>query len=178
LASHGGVIGIVAGLPIAARRNEPALPLLWLLDRVAVCSTFDVSLIRVANFLNSEIVGVPTSGTWGVVFTSLDQVPRHPVQLYEAVCYFFIGLALWALYRKGAGAKGGLLLGLLLLLSFSARIALEFFTTPQASYDGSLLLSAGQYLSLPFVLLGLGLVVRSLRASNNSFKPKPLRGSA
>jgi phosphatidylglycerol---prolipoprotein diacylglyceryl transferase len=144
LASHGGVVGVFAGLIVAARQQNPPLKLLWLLDRVAIPSAFAATAIRFANFLNSEIVGTPTSGSWGVVFATLDQIPRHPVQLYEASAYLGIGLLLWTLYRSGAGRRPGLLLGTLFALAFSARVVLEFFKTPQASYDGSFALSAGR----------------------------------
>jgi len=178
LASHGGVLGVFAGLALAARRQVPRIDLLWLLDRVAIPSAFAASAIRLANFLNSEIVGLPTSGRWGVVFTAVDHVPRHPVQLYATAAYLGAGRILWLLYRQRAGTRPGLLLGSLFVLVFSARLVLEFFKTPQASYDGTLVLSAGQLLSLPFIALGIWLVVRATRAANNSSKPTPLRGAA
>ncbi|WP_462116753.1 prolipoprotein diacylglyceryl transferase, partial [Lysobacter xanthus] len=123
LASHGGVVGVFIGLGLAARRHKPPLRLLWLLDRAAIPSTIATASIRLANFLNSEIVGLPTSGTWGVVFAAVDQVPRHPVQLYEAAAYLGIGCVLWSLYRRGLASRSGLLLGTLFVLAFSARFA-------------------------------------------------------
>lgn len=178
LASHGGVVGVFVALFVAARRQRPPVELLWLLDRVAIPSAIAAAAIRLANFLNSEIVGIPTGGTWGVVFSAVDPVPRHPVQVYEAIAYLGAGWLLWALYTNGSGRRPGLLLGVLFVLVFSARLVLEFFKTPQASYDGILALSAGQFLSLPFIALGIWLILRSVRAADISSGPDLLHGSA
>jgi prolipoprotein diacylglyceryl transferase len=164
LASHGGLIGLVIGLWLARRGAQPPLPLPWLFDRVSMPAMVAAVCIRVANFLNSEIVGEPTGGAWGVVFEAVDGVPRHPAQLYEAVAYALIFIALTVVYRRFARTPPvWLLTGLSLLLAFSARIVIEFFKTPQAAYEAGQAFSVGQWLSLPFVLLGLVLVVRALR---------------
>jgi phosphatidylglycerol---prolipoprotein diacylglyceryl transferase len=162
LASHGGVIGVLIGLWVASRKFDPRVPFLWLLDRAAIPAAFGASLIRVANFLNSEIVGIPTSGTWGVVFTSVDQLPRHPVQAYEAISYAISGIILWLMYRRlGKGVPHGLLVGWLLVLVFSMRIILEIWKVPQAAYEAGQALSVGQYLSLPFIAVGVASIVYS-----------------
>lgn len=165
LASHGGVAGLVLGVWWGWRRLDPRPPFLWLLDRVAIPGAFVAICIRVANFLNSEIVGLPTSGGWGVVFESVDAVPRHPAQLYEAAAYLLIFGILVALYRRfGRGTPHGLLTGVLLALVFAARIAVEFVKTPQAAYEAGQAFTVGQWLSVPFVLLGVAIAVRALRA--------------
>jgi prolipoprotein diacylglyceryl transferase len=164
LASHGGLVGLVVGLWLARRGAQPPLPLPWLFDRVSMPAMLAAVCIRVANFLNSEIVGEPTGGAWGVVFEAVDGVPRHPAQLYEAVAYALILVVLTLVYRRFARKPPvWLLTGLSLLLAFSARIVIECFKTPQAAYEASQAFSVGQWLSLPFVLLGLVLVVRALR---------------
>lgn len=164
LASHGGLIGLVVGLWLARRGAQPPLPLPWLFDRVSMPAMVAAVCIRVANFLNSEIVGEPTGGVWGVVFEAVDGVPRHPAQLYEAAAYALILVVLTVVYRRFARKPPAwLLTGLSLLLAFSARIVIEFFKTPQAAYEAGQAFSVGQWLSLPFVLLGLVLVVRALR---------------
>jgi prolipoprotein diacylglyceryl transferase len=163
LASHGGVLGLLAGLIIGTRRTRPPLSILRLADCVAIPAAIGAALIRVANFLNSEIVGVPTNGHWGVVFTSVDSIPRHPVQLYEAVSYSIVAAFLVFLHRRQGLDRRGLLTGWLLFLVFLARIVLEFFKAPQASYDAGLFFSVGQLLSIPFALGGLVLLLRSLR---------------
>jgi phosphatidylglycerol:prolipoprotein diacylglycerol transferase len=164
LASHGGVAGVALGLWIASRRFQPRLPFVWILDRAAIPSALGAALIRVANFLNSEIVGVPTSGNWGVVFTAVDQLPRHPVQAYEAIAYATTGLILWSMYRRlGRNTPQGLLIGWLLVLVFTARLFLETWKVPQAAYEAGQLFSVGQYLSLPFIALGVAAIWWSRR---------------
>ncbi|OIO54267.1 MAG: prolipoprotein diacylglyceryl transferase [Alphaproteobacteria bacterium CG_4_10_14_0_2_um_filter_63_37] len=162
LASHGGTVGLILGLWWGSRPMRGEVPFLWLLDRVAVATAFSVVLIRIANFLNSEILGIPTSGRWGVVFEAVDGLPRHPVQLYEATAYLLIGVILLTVYRRlGKHTPHGLLFGWFMTLLFSARIGLEFFKVHQAAYAGGMTFSVGQYLSLPFVALGVFMIVWS-----------------
>lgn len=162
LASHGGVIGVVVGMWMASRRLK--LPFAWLLDRMAIPSALVAVFIRVANFLNSEIVGNPTGGQWGVVFEAVDALPRHPAQLYEAFGYLLTFFVLRAIYRRhGAETPRGLLLGWMLALVFGVRILVEFVKTPQAAYEAGQLISVGQWLSVPFLILGIVLIARARR---------------
>lgn len=177
LASHGGAAGLFAGLWIGSRSARPPLPFLWLLDRVTLPAALGAVFVRVANFVNSEIVGLPTSGRWGVVFDAVDPLPRHPVQLYEAAAYLLVFGVLAALYRRhGRQTPRGLLLGVFLLLVFSARIALEFFKTPQAAYEAGQVFSVGQWLSLPFVLFGAGMIAWSRRRAAPQGLPETAAG--
>ncbi|NML16889.1 prolipoprotein diacylglyceryl transferase [Azohydromonas caseinilytica] len=162
LASHGGALGMLLGLWLGNARSAPRLPFLWLVDRVAIPAALGAVFVRVANFLNSEILGKPTAGDWGVVFDSVDALPRHPVQLYEALGYLAVAAVLWSLYRReGRHPPPGRLLGWFMVLVFSLRIATEFFKAPQAAYEAGQVFSVGQYLSLPFVLLGVALMLRA-----------------
>ena len=162
LASHGGVIGVVVGMWMASRRLK--LPFAWLLDRMAIPSALVAVFIRVANFLNSEIVGNPTGGQWGVVFEAVDALPRHPAQLYEAFGYLLTFFVLRAIYKRhGAETPRGLLLGWMLALVFGVRILVEFVKTPQAAYEAGQLISVGQWLSVPFLILGIVLIARARR---------------
>lgn len=164
LASHGGVIGLLAGLWYVARSERPRRSFLWLIDRVAIPGAIGGMCIRIANFLNSEIVGVPTAGGWGVVFEAVDAVPRHPAQLYEAAAYALTAVMLTFIYRRHrAATPHGLLAGLLLAMIFAARIAIEPFKTAQAAYESGQTFSVGQYLSLPFVFAGVALIVYALK---------------
>lgn len=166
LASHGGVIGVVVGMWMASRRLQ--LRFAWLLDRMAIPSALVAVFIRVANFLNSEIVGNPTGGDWGVVFEAVDALPRHPAQLYEAVGYLLTFFVLRAVYqRTGIDTPRGLLLGWMLVLVFGVRILVEFVKTPQAAYEAGQMISVGQWLSVPFVLFGIVLLVRARRADRS-----------
>lgn len=163
LASHGGAVGMLLGLWLGNRNVATGRTLVWLVDRVSIVAALGGAFVRVANFLNSEIVGVPTSGRWGVVFESVDTLPRHPVQLYEATGYlltFVLLLGLYGTYRDRT--PSGLLAGIFLLLVFAVRIGAEFFKMPQASYEVGQMFTVGQYLSLPCVILGGVMVVRAL----------------
>jgi phosphatidylglycerol---prolipoprotein diacylglyceryl transferase len=167
LASHGGAVGMLLALWFCARRfSVPSY--LWLLDRVAIPAALGAALVRLANFLGSEIVGRPTSGTWGVIFDAVDQVPRHPVQLYEASAYLIMFALLLVIYlRRGARTPHGLLSGIFLAGVFTARFILEFFKAPQAAYEANFAITVGQWLSVPFVLGGLYLWWYSIRATRS-----------
>jgi phosphatidylglycerol---prolipoprotein diacylglyceryl transferase len=166
LASHGAALGILLSLFVfTLRQNRPSY--LWLLDRIVIPVALAGFLIRVGNFFNSEIVGIPTARSWAVVFESVDAVPRHAVQLYEAFAYGIIFVLLILVYRrKEIACIQGMLLGMFLVFVFSARFFLEFLKTRQAAYEASLELSVGQWLSIPFVILGLILLARSLKSRN------------
>lgn len=157
LASHGGALGIFAALYIAARRY-PDLRYIWLLDRVSLAVPFAGACVRVGNFFNSEIIGVPTGSGWGVWFANVDssRLYRHPAQLYESLCYFliFIVLNVWY-WRKKSPPRDGVLLGVTLTAIFSCRILIEFVKERQAEFMLGFPLSMGQVLSIPVVLLGL-----------------------
>jgi prolipoprotein diacylglyceryl transferase len=168
LASHGGILGGILGLWWGARRQ--GIDPLWLLSRTAAAGLFAAVFIRIGNFFNSEILGRPTDGPWGVVFARIDTLPRHPVMLYEAAAYGVI-LILMLLYLRRARPTREYslrLLGWTLLLIFFARIVLERFKIPQADYGAQLPLSVGQLLSLPFVLAGIALILAGTILSRRS----------
>jgi len=173
LASHGGAIGIFTAFFLYSRRH-PDPPLLWILDRLAGPTALGGCFIRIGNLFNSEILGVPASVPWAFVFERVDEVPRHPVQLYESLSYLTIFVILMAIYRRyGAKVRPGLLLGLFFVLVFSARFLLEFAKSRQAAFDQDLPLSMGQMLSLPLVAVGIVLLVRAARLN-----PKPADSAA
>ena len=160
LASHGGAVGLVAAVWFFRRRFGSTDPL-WLLDRIAIPAALGGALIRLGNFMNSEILGMPTDVPWAVVFERVDSLLRHPVQVYEAVAYALAFGGLLAAYRfRHAGRLRGALAGGFLLLIFSARFLLEFLKTPQAAYEAGFTLTVGQWLSLPFIIAGAWLVLR------------------
>ncbi|MGN6529469.1 MAG: prolipoprotein diacylglyceryl transferase [Burkholderiaceae bacterium] len=166
MASHGGALGLIAALAWGAPRYAPGLPLLTLLDVAAPSAALGGAIIRCANFLNSEIVGNPTGGDWGVVFERVDALPRHPVQLYEAGAYLAVLAVLLAVDRGGrALRRRGELTGLFMALVFAARIVIETWKTPQAAYEAGQAFTVGQWLSVPFVVLGLVLVLRARRSA-------------
>jgi phosphatidylglycerol---prolipoprotein diacylglyceryl transferase len=99
LASHGGVFGALLALYLYSRRHKKDI--LWNLDRITIAASLLGGFIRLGNLMNSEIIGIPTQVPWAFVFTQIDQVPRHPAQLYEAIFYFVIFLVLFVLWRSG-----------------------------------------------------------------------------
>jgi len=162
LASHGAGIGIFAALWLFSRRH-PETGFVWLLDRLSIAIALAGGLIRLGNLMNSEILGKPTSGDWGVVFTRIDNVPRHPAQGYEALCYLLLAWALWRLYQAGHGQAPGRLAGTFLAVAFSFRFVVEGVKENQALFESSLPLNMGQMLSLPMILIGLAILLRSRR---------------
>jgi len=164
LASHGGGLGVIIAAYIYAKKFK--VDYLWLLDRLVLPTTLFAFFIRLGNFVNSEIVGIPTNVSWAVVFAKVDLLPRHPAQLYESLAYFFIFFILFAIYNsQKQNTKNGQLFGIFLLLVFSARFMIEFVKTKQASYANEMLISTGQMLSIPFLLVGIGFVFYSMRQS-------------
>lgn len=163
LASHGGAIAILIVLWIFANKVAKK-PYLWVLDRVAVPVALAGFFIRLGNLMNSEIIGKPTEAPWGFVFKAVDNVSRHPAQLYESLSYLAIFVFLSFLYwRKNAGHYTGRLFGWWLVLLWGARFTVEFFKKRQGGIENYLdsTLSTGQLLSIPFVILGLYLLFRS-----------------
>jgi phosphatidylglycerol:prolipoprotein diacylglycerol transferase len=167
LASHGGAIGILAALFVYAR-HRPDQPYLWLLDRIAIVVALGGFFIRLGNLFNSEILGLPSDLPWAIVFARIDDLPRHPAQLYESFAYGTIFAGLYSLYlRLGQQTPRGLLFGLFLAAVFGFRFLVEFLKERQAAFSADLLLSVGQMLSLPLLLLGVALLAR-LRRSQRS----------
>lgn len=161
LASHGGAIGILIALYYYARKRRDQ-PYLWIVDRIVIPTALAGFFIRLANLFNSEIIGVPTDKAWAFIFSRVDQQPRHPAQLYESLSYLAIFAVLMWVYRKlGDKTPKGLLLGLFLVLIFTARFLIEFVKERQAAFGETLPLSMGQLLSIPAVLIGAMLIYRA-----------------
>lgn len=164
LASHGAAIGIAIGLWIY-KRKTPDQSYLWILDRVAISVALAGCFIRIGNFFNSEIIGIPTDVPWAIVFARFDDIPRHPAQLYESMSYFAVFILLVTLYRRrGPAIAPGLLSGLFLSLVFTARFLIEFVKRRQAEYAMDFPLRVGQMLSIVPLLIGVGLVVYAIRS--------------
>lgn len=168
LASHGGTLGLMLAIILYCRKVK--LNLMHVLDNVAIVTPICACAIRLGNLMNSEIIGRPTDVPWAFIFQRVDMQPRHPGQLYEALCYavfFFIG---WAIYRRSLDIKGvnkdkkplfdirvgsGFYFGLCIFLIFLSRIFIEFTKENQVDFESSMTFNMGQLLSVPFVLLGL-----------------------
>lgn len=158
LASHGGTIGVIIGIFMYWRKTKTNM--LWVLDRVAIGAGITAAFIRLGNLMNSEIYGKPTDGSWGFVFERDDMIPRHPTQLYEAISYLLIFGLLYFLYQsKKIENRPGLFVGIFLILLFTARFVIEFFKENQVAFEDGMSLNMGQWLSVPFVIAGLLLVL-------------------
>ena len=159
LASHGAAIGMITSMYIY---NKKVLKksVLWILDRVVIASALGAVFIRLGNFFNSEMIGKPTEEGFplAVVFKQLDNLPRHPGQLYEAFGYVFVFLTLFILYWKTKkSSQAGFLFGLFLLFLMSVRVLVEQFKIAQIDNreDWIFNLNTGQVLSIPFLIVGL-----------------------
>lgn len=164
LASHGGTIGVLTAIVFYCKKYK--VNFLWLLDRMAVAVPVTGAFIRLGNFMNSEIYGKPTDGSWGVVFQRDDLIPRHPTQLYEAFAYLLIFGILYNRYQSEVVRKtNGLIFGYFLVLLFSARFLIEFFKENQESFEKDMVFNMGQILSIPFILIGLTLIIWKRRTT-------------
>ena len=159
LASHGATIGMITSMYIY---NKKVLKksVLWILDRVVIACASGAIFIRVGNFFNSEIIGKPAEEglPWAVVFKNIDNIPRHPGQLYEAFGYLFVFLIVYFIYWKTKkGMQEGYLFGLFLLLLMTVRVFVEQFKIAQVDGREDLILglNTGQVLSIPFIIIGL-----------------------
>lgn len=160
LASHGAAIGIITGLWYYSRKISKR-SILWILDRAVVPIALAGFFIRTGNLMNSEIVGLPTTMPWGFRFIHASglnnpELPRHPAQLYEAICYLIsFGVLMFLYWKTNAKDKKGFLFGAFLILIFAARFFLEFFKENQEAFEDTMRLNMGQWLSVPFVLVGI-----------------------
>ena len=164
LASHGGALGLLIALYLYSRRGKQSMVKTF--DLIAIVAALACGFIRLGNFMNSEIIGLPTATNWGVVFERVDNIPRHPAQLYEATAYFLVFLLIINVYRKRRNQlQNGFLFGLLLTLCASARFIIEFVKENQVGFEDQMVLNMGQLLSLPYIALGIGLILYSRRAN-------------
>lgn len=162
LASHGGTIGLIIALWLYCRKTK--MNYMDVLDMIAVSTPIAACCIRLANLMNSEIIGQPTDVPWAFVFERVDLLPRHPAQLYEAIAYFCFFWMLLFLYRKHSPRiQRGFFFGLCITLIFTFRFFIEFLKENQEEFERGMTLNMGQWLSVPFILLGIYFVVRGLR---------------
>ena len=164
LASHGAAIAVIIAMFIYSKKVIKK-PVLWILDRVVIATASGAIFVRIGNFINSEIIGKPTGTDFGVVFTQLgEDFARHPAQLYEAGGYVFVFLILWYIYWKTDKRHYlGFLFGSFLVLLMVVRFIAESVKESQGGFESTLgkQLSTGQWLSIPFILLGLYMVITS-----------------
>ena len=159
LASHGGTLGLIISLWLYCRKTK--MHYMDVLDMIAVATPITACCIRLANLMNSEIIGQPTDGPWAFVFERVDMLPRHPAQLYEAIAYFIFFLGMVYLYKRGLKKQvslpyhRGFYFGLCLTEIFVFRFFIEFLKENQVNFEDSMRLNMGQWLSIPFIIIGI-----------------------
>ena len=156
LASHGGTLGLIIALWLYCRKTK--MHYMDVLDMIAVATPICACFIRLANLMNSEIIGKPTDVPWAFVFEQVDMLPRHPAQLYEAIAYFIFFLGMVYLYKKsdhGTKLHRGFFFGLCLTEIFTFRFFVEFLKENQVDFENTMTLNMGQWLSIPFVIIGI-----------------------
>lgn len=164
---HGGFIGVMLAMAIFARQRN----IVWLelMDFIAPLVPLGLGAGRIGNFINAELWGKPTDLPWGMVFPNVDNVPRHPSQLYEfaleGVALFVI---LWVYSRKPRPV--GSVSGLFLIGYGSFRFIGELARTPDDGIFGLMTfgISMGQWLSLPMVLAGIVMMAWAARSTRKN----------
>lgn len=163
LASHGATIGIITSMFIYKNKFKYD-SVLWIFDRIVIPIAVGGMFVRIGNFFNSEIVGNYTGNNFGIIFSNRGEIyPRHPAQLYEAFGYLILFILLWNLYWKSDFKnQKGFLFGLFLICLFTIRVLVEFIKESQGGLENQLgILSTGQWLSIPFILIGIFLMIFS-----------------
>ena len=161
LASHGGTLGLIIALWMYCRKTK--MHYMDVLDMIAVATPITACFIRLANLMNSEIIGQPTDVPWAFVFERVDMLPRHPAQLYEAIAYFIFFLGMVYLYKRGQQKREkaslpyhrGFFFGLCLTEIFVFRFFIEFLKENQEAFEDQMMFNMGQWLSIPFIIIGI-----------------------
>lgn len=169
------------------KEEKQRITYIWMMDRIVVAVCLVGALIRLGNVMNHEIYGTPTSLPWGFVFLRgaeqfcgtfdnytpclawespcppSEWLPCHPTGLYEAFfCLVAMGILLWMYYKRDLGHKRpGLMFGTFLVIIFGSRIMIEFLKNVQVEFEKNMVFDMGQWLSVPFVLVGIGMIVWS-----------------
>ena len=178
LASHGGTLGIMLAIWLYSRLVTRK-PMLWTLDRLVVPVGFVAALIRIGNLMNHEIYGGETSMPWGFRFIEnvgqwmqgaepVFTAPCHPTQIYEALFYLLtFAVCLLMYWRWRCQEREGLIFGVFMLGIFVPRFFIEYIKNVQEPWEiamrASYGIDQGQLLSIPFIVLGIVLIVRALR---------------
>lgn len=161
LASHGAAIAILVAIWLFYRKYK--MNVWWILDRLVIVVALGGAFIRLGNLFNSEIYGFETSLPWGFIFErNGETVPKHPTQLYESLSYLIIFTVCYLVYRKKDGKlHNGRLFGWWLVALFGMRFLIEFVKEEQVDFEKGMTLDMGQWLSVPFILAGILLVILS-----------------
>lgn len=186
LASHGGVVGIIVAVWLYSKRVTKK-SMLWTFDRVMVPTGFTAGMIRLGNLMNHEIYGSVTDQPWGFRFVDnlhawmqgaepIYTQPSHPTQIYEAIIYFVIfAITMYMYWKTTAKDRPGLILGVGILLIFIARFFIEFIKNVQVESETAMRESTGlilgQWLSIPFIIWGIWLIVHAMKTKIETNEP-------
>lgn len=174
LASHGGVIGIMIAIWIYSKKVSHQ-SMLWTFDRLCVPVGLVAAMIRLGNLMNHEIYGHATDLPWGFRFIEnihqwqagaepIFSAPSHPTQLYEAAIYLLVFAAcMWLYWKRDAQKREGLIFGVAMVMIFVGRFLVEFVKNDQVGFEESMTLNMGQWLSIPFVIIGIASIVYSFK---------------
>lgn len=184
LASHGGTIANIIAVFLFSWfvSKKPAS---WTFDKLVIPIALVGGLIRLGNLMNSEIYGAYTDLPWGFIFVrNGETMPAHPTQLYEALCYFALfGLLMWMYWKKNAEERPWLITGVFFIGIFLPRFLIEYVKNVQVESEYQMIadygMNMGQVLSIPFILIGVFLVIwayshpRQHWKFPNKFAPEP-----
>ena len=159
LSFHGGLIGAIIGAAYLSKNYE--VNFYNLTDIIAIYAPIGLFFGRIGNFINSELYGIRTSGDWGVIFSAIDNIPRHPSMLYEAALEGIVLFSILAFICKWKPVYG-VISGYFLLFYGVFRFLVEFVRLPDAHigyiyYDW---MTMGHLLSIPMILIGLIIIYR------------------
>lgn len=177
LASHGAAATILMAIYFYSKYTIKK-PMLWVLDRVVAPIAIAGCFIRLGNLMNHEIIGNVTEMPWGFIFHYSQEafnpltgeiLPRHPAQLYEAIYYFFTFILLIYLYwKKNWKNREGAIFGMFMIVLWMGRFMIEFVKDAQTERDLEGMLSTGQWLSIPFILVGIYILYRSFNQTKTT----------
>ena len=165
---HGGLIGIIiVSIWFAKKNNQNAFNYLDIISLVAPIGIF---FGRIANFINSELYGIETNVPWAVKFIQIDNLYRHPSQLYEAFFEGFILFFILLYFRnKGLMKVPGFISGLFLIFYSIFRFAIEFYRVPDEQLGYLFFnLTMGQIVSCVFLLIGIYLIITKYEIKKDS----------
>jgi phosphatidylglycerol:prolipoprotein diacylglycerol transferase len=152
---HGGLLGVIASSYIFAKKNNQNI--FSYLDQVSLVAPIGIFFGRLANFINSELYGTTTDVPWSIIFIKVDNLSRHPSQLYEAILEgIILFLILIYFINKNYLKKPGLISGLFLIFYSLFRFFVEYFRVPDEQIGYLILnLTMGQIISLVFAATGI-----------------------
>ena len=160
MSSHGAMFGLLFAFYLCSRKCK-TVPFIWLCERGALTLLLIGFFIRIGNFLNGEILGQATTLPWGIIFLQFDNIPRHPVQLYESLAYLFIFFIFFRIYLKNTLQPGELLWRIILAVSLF-RFLVEIVKEPQADKLFVPGLTNGQLFTIPLFIAAI-MIYRHLR---------------